>query len=91
MGRTIPTPNMAVSARIAEMRKIRDGLTTEDKKFWDEMMNLCHLNERAIGLACFTDPFDSMLLAIAFASYKMLRRLGGDPVEWHDGTLDNHT
>jgi len=47
MGRTVPTSNQGNSLLIGDMRKIRDGLTTRDKKLWDEFMTTGHLNERA--------------------------------------------
>ena len=88
MGRTIPTANQANDRTIHELRVVRDGLTTEDKKLWDQFMSTGHLNERAISLAVWYDPFDAMVLGMLFAQYKMIRKLGGNITVWQDVTLD---
>jgi hypothetical protein len=88
MGRTIPTSNMLNNELIRDLAKVREGLTTEDKKLWDEFMTLSHLNERAISLAVFTDPLESMMLAQMFKMFKVIKRLGGDFSEWQQDELD---
>lgn len=91
MGRTVPSANQAIRATVRELRVIRDGLTTKDKKLWDEFMATAHLNERAISFAVFYDPFDAMVLGMLFAQFKMIKRLGGTVSEWYDSTLDGAT
>ena len=77
MGRTVPTSNQVNAALIADLAKIREGLTTKDKKVWDEFMLTGHLNERAISLAVFCDPLQSLMLGMLFKQFKMIRALGG--------------
>ena len=91
MGRTVPTANEAMGATARELRVIRDGLTTKDKKLWDQFMATAHLNERAISLAVWYDPFDAMILGMLFAQFKMIKRLGGTVSEWYDTALDAET
>lgn len=94
MGRTVPTLNQAIDATIRDLSVIRDGLTTPDRKVWDEFIRTSHLNERAISLAVFYDPFDAMILAMLFKQFKMIKKLGGDTSEWNewnDTTLDSST
>ncbi len=88
MGRTVPTLNQSIKATIHDLSAIRVGLTTDDKELWDEFMRTAHLNERAISLAVWYDPFDAMVLAMLFKQFKMIKKLGGDTSEWHDIPLD---
>jgi hypothetical protein len=89
MGRTIPTLNQSNDATIRDLSVVRNGLTTDDKELWDEFMRTSHLNERAISLAVLYDPFDAMVLAMLFAQFKAIRRLGGAASEWRETTLDS--
>jgi hypothetical protein len=77
MGRTVPTLNEMHAQLIEDLRKIRAGLNTGDKELWDEFVQTGHLNERAISLAVFADPMQSLMLAMLFKQYKMIRALGG--------------
>ena len=87
MGRTVPTLNQAHAELIAELAQIRDGLTTDDKALWDQFVQTGHLNERAISLAVFCDPLQSLMLAMLFKQFKMILRLGGDSTEWQQDSL----
>ncbi len=91
MGRTVPTANQATHSAVHNLSVIRGGLTTEDKKYWDEFMSTAHLNERAVSLAVWYDPFDAMVLAMLFKQFKMIRKLGGELSEWTDTALDTGT
>lgn len=51
-------------------------------------MKTAHLNEMAISLAVWCDPFDAMVLGMLFKQLKMIKKLGGTIAEWHDTTLD---
>jgi len=53
---------------------IKDYLNTADKPLWDEFMQLSHLNERAISLAVFCDPLQSMMMAMLFKQFEMIKR-----------------
>ena len=88
MGRTVPTLNLANAELIADLAKVREGLTTDEKKLWDEFMRTSHLNERAISNAVFCDPLQSMMLAMLFKQFKVIKRLGGDFSEWQQDALD---
>jgi hypothetical protein len=88
MGRTVPTSNQANAGLIRDLAKVRDGLTTDEKKLWDEFMQTGHLNERAISLAVFCDPLQSMMLAMLFKQFKVIKKLGGDFSEWQQEPLD---
>ena len=88
MGRTVPTSNQANAELIRDLAKVREGLTTDEKKLWDEFMRTAHLNERAISLAVFCDPLQSMTLAMLFKQFKVIKRLGGDFSEWQQEPLD---
>lgn len=90
MGRTISTLHDMIGSQIKGMKVIREGLTAEEKKMCDETMNIFHINERAISLACIPDTLDCMILVILFGQYKMIRHLEGNPIEWHDDSLENH-
>ena len=59
------------------MAKVREGLTTDEKKLWDQFVQTAHLNERAISLAVFCDPLQSMTLAMLFKQFKVIKKLGG--------------
>jgi len=87
MGRTVPTLNQAHAELIADLKKVREGLTTDEKKLWDQFMQTGHLNERAISLAVFCDPLQAMMLGMLFKQFKMIRSLGGT-LEEAQGTLD---
>ena len=87
MGRTVPTLNQAHAELIEDLKKVREGLTTDDKKLWDQFMQTGHLNERAISLAVFCDPLQAMMLGMLFKQFKMIRSLGGT-LEEAQGTLD---
>jgi hypothetical protein len=87
MGRTVPTLNQAISETIADLRKIRDGLNTNDKQLWDEFVRTGHLNERAISLAVIPDVMQCMMLAMLFKQFKMIKALGGK-TEPHQEALD---
>lgn len=82
MGRTVPTSNQENTELIDELRRIRDGLTTKDKKIWDIFVKTGHLNERAISLAVFVDPLESLMLAMLFKQFKMILKLGGELSDW---------
>jgi len=88
MGRTVPTSNQANAQLIRDLARVREGLTTDEKKLWDEFMQTAHLNERAISLAVFCDPLQSMMLAMLFKQFKVIRKLGGDFSEWQQEPLD---
>jgi len=88
MGRTVPTSNQANAGLIRDLAKVREGLTTDEKKLWDEFMRTGHLNERAISLAVFCDPLQSMMLAMLFKQFKVIKKLGGDFSEWQQEPLD---
>ena len=88
MGRTIPTSNQANAELIRDLAKVREGLTTDEKKLWDQFMQTAHLNERAISLAVFCDPLQSMTLAMLFKQLKVIKKLGGDFSEWQQEPLD---
>jgi hypothetical protein len=88
MGRTVPTSNQANAGLIRDLAKVREGLTTDEKKLWDEFMQTGHLNERAISLAVFCDPLQSMMLAMLFKQFKVIKKLGGDFSEWQQEPLD---
>ena len=88
MGRTVPTSNQANAELIRDLAKVREGLTTDEKKLWDEFMQTAHLNERAISLAVFCDPLQSMTLAMLFKQFKVIKKLGGDFSEWQQEPLD---
>jgi len=87
MGRTVPTLNQMHSKLIDDLRKVRAGLNTRDKELWDQFVVTGHLNERAISLAVFADPMQSLMLAMLFKQFKMIVELGG---RFEDGqaTLD---
>jgi hypothetical protein len=51
-------------------------------------MQTAHLNERAISLAVFCDPLQSMTLAMLFKQFKVIKKLGGDFSEWQQEPLD---
>jgi len=87
VGRTIPTSNQANAGLIRDLAKVREGLTTDEKKLWDEFVQTAHLNERAISLAVFCDPFQSMMLAMLFKQFKVIKKLGGDFSEWQQEPL----
>ena len=70
------------------MASVREGLTTDEKKLWDEFMRTAHLNERAISLAVFCDPLQSITLAMLFKQFKVIKKLGGDFSEWQQAPLD---
>jgi hypothetical protein len=53
-------------------------------------MSTAHLNERAVSMAVFYEPFDAMVLAMLFSQFKMIKRLGGKVGEWNT-TLDAET
>ena len=88
MGRTVPTSNQANAGLIRDLVKVRKGLTTDEKKLWDEFVQTAHLNERAISLAVFCDPLQSMMLAMLFKQFKVIKKLGGDFSEWQQEPLD---
>jgi hypothetical protein len=88
MGRTVPTSNQANAGLIRDLARVREGLTTDEKKLWDEFMQTAHLNERAISLAVFCDPLQSMMLAMLFKQFKVIKKLGGDFSEWQQEPLD---
>ena len=88
MGRTVPTSNQANAGLIRDLAKVREGLTTDEKKLWDEFVQTAHLNERAISLAVFCDPLQSMMLAMLFKQFKVIKKLGGDFSEWQQEPLD---
>jgi len=88
VGRTIPTSNQANAELIRDLAKVREGLTTDEKKLWDQFMQTAHLNERAISLAVFCDPLQSMTLAMLFKQLKVIKKLGGDFSEWQQEPLD---
>jgi hypothetical protein len=88
MGRTVPTSNQANAELIRDLAKVREGLTTDEKKLWDRFMQTAHLNERAISLAVFCDPLQSMTLAMLFKQFKVIKKLGGDFSEWQQEPLD---
>jgi hypothetical protein len=83
MGRTVPTANQYVGATAHDLKVIRDGLTSCDKRLWDEFMSTAHLNERAVSIAVFFEPFDAIVLAMLFTQFKMIKRLGGEVGEWN--------
>jgi hypothetical protein len=89
MGRTVPTSNQANARLIRDLAKVREGLTTDEKKLWDEFMQTGHLNERAISLAVFCDPLQSMMLAMLFKQFKVIKKLGGDFSEWQQEPLND--
>jgi hypothetical protein len=89
VGRTVPTSNQANAELIRDLAKVREGLTTDEKKLWDEFMQTAHLNERAISLAVFCDPLQSMTLAMLFKQFKVIKKLGGDFTEWQQEPLDD--
>jgi hypothetical protein len=88
VGRTVPTPNQANNELIRDLAKVREGLTTDEKKLWDQFVQTAHLNERAISLAVFCDPLQSMTLAMLFKQFKVIKKLGGDFSEWQQEPLD---
>ena len=88
MGRTVPTSNQANAELIRDLAKVREGLTTDEKKLLDEFMQTTHLNERDISLAVFCDPLQSMTLAMLFKQFKVIKKLGGDFSEWQQEPLD---
>ena len=88
MGRTVPTSNQANAGLIRDLAKVREGLTTDGKKLWDEFMQTAHLNERAISLSVFCDPLQSMMLAMLFKQFKVIEKLGGDFAEWQQEPLE---
>jgi hypothetical protein len=88
VGRTVPTSNQANAELIRDLAKVREGLTTDEKKLWDEFMQTAHLNERAISLAVFCDPLQSMTLAMLFKQFKVIKKLGGEFSEWQQEPLD---
>jgi len=88
VGRTVPTSNQANAELIRDLAKVREGLTTDEKKLWDQFMRTGHLNERAISLAVFCDPLQSMTLAMLFKQFKVIKTLGGDFSEWQQEPLD---
>ena len=87
MGRTVPTLNRAHAELIEDLKKVREGLTTDEKKLWDAFMAMGHLNERAISLAVFCDPLQSLMLAQMFKMFKVIKQLGGDFSEWQQDEL----
>jgi len=90
MGRTVPTSNQMNAQLLADLARIREGLTTKDKVLWDEFLLTGHLNERAISLAVFCDSLQAMMLGMLFKQFKMIRALGGT-LEESQGTLDPGT
>ena len=87
MGRTVPTSNQVNAELIRDFAKVREGLTTDEKKLWDQFLQTAHLNERAISLAVFCDPLQSMMLAMLFKQFKVIVKLGGDFSEWQQEEL----
>jgi hypothetical protein len=87
VGRTVPTSNQVNAELIRDLAKVREGLTTDEKKLWDEFMQTAHLNERAISLAVFCDPLQSMMLAMLFKQFMVIKKLGGDFSEWQQEPL----
>ncbi len=67
-----------------------EGLTTEDKKLWDQFTQTGHLNERAISLAVFCDPLQSLMLAMLFKQFKAIVKLGGAFSEWQTELDSEH-
>jgi len=89
MGRTVPTSNQANAELIRDLAKVREGLTTDEKKLWDQFVQTGHLNERAISLAVFCDPLQSMMLAMLFKQFKVIKALGGNFSEWQQNELQD--
>jgi hypothetical protein len=87
MGRTVPTLNQANAELIEDLKKVREGLTTDEKRLWDQFMQTGHLNERAISLAVFCDPLQSLMLPQMFKMFKVIKQLGGDFSEWQEDEL----
>jgi len=82
MGRTIPRSNQANAGLIRDLAKVREGLTTDENKLWEESMQTARLNERAISLVVFCDPLQSKTLAMLFKRFKIIKSFGGNFSEW---------
>jgi hypothetical protein len=76
MGKTIPSYRMAVEGEIMRWKKFKDGLGSEDeKRVFDELMDLVRSNASAGSNACNPILFESMTMSILLGQQKRIRSL----------------
>jgi len=65
MGRTIPSFRMALEFEIENWKDFRRALQTqEQRKAFDELMDMCRNNAMAAGCACNPIVFEPMVMSI---------------------------
>ena len=76
MGRTIPSFRMALEFEIENWKDFRRALQTqEQRKAFDELMDMCRNNAMAAGCACNPIVFEPMVMSILLAQQKRIIKL----------------
>ena len=85
MGRTIPSFRMLLNEEIASWREFRNGLSSEDRKVFDELMNGSKLHSSASSCSLRTDVFEALCMAIVMDHQKRLENLATELEQLHLG------
>ena len=85
MGRTIPSFRMLLNEEIARWREFRNGLSSEDRKVFDELMNASKLHSSASSCSLRTDVFEALCMAIVMDHQKRLENLATELEQLHLG------
>jgi len=76
LGKTVPTYRMAIEWEIAQWKPFRDALPSdEEKRAFDELMDLCRVQAMAGSNACKPILFEPMAMSILLGQQLKIRSL----------------
>lgn len=85
MGRTIPSFRMLLNEEIARWREFRNGLSSEERKIFDELMNGSKLHSSASSCALRMNLFEALCMAILMNHQKRLENIAAELEQLHRG------
>ncbi len=75
MGRTIPSWRAVLEEELRRWEKFRDGLRSEDRLIFEDLMNECRRCASAAGNATLPVKTEGMFLSLLFSHHKSLKEL----------------
>lgn len=76
---------MLLNAEIARWREFRNGLSSEDRNVFDELMNSSKLHSSASSCSLRTNVFEALCMAILMDHQKRLENLATELEQLHLG------
>jgi len=74
MGRTVPSYRMALEAEIEAWKPFRDALRIDERKLFDDLMNLARERASAGGAAARCAIAEAMFMTILFQHHRLIKQ-----------------